>query len=197
MFCNNCGCDNPDGVNFCSRCGAQMDSGYHYQMPTPPQFPQSVPRKDNKSKLPLIIIAVASGIIVIGGIIWLIIAGNNGNKRHYDDEEEDDGIELVRESKASQAPSQSLPAAGGIDEIANMDFGSSYVSESWLSGLSKQELCVARNAIYARHGRYFQSKDLQEIFGRCTWYNPYRSEVPQSELNKFEKSNIKTIQSWE
>ena len=43
-------------------------------------------------------------------------------------------------------------------------------SRSELSGLSDYELFIARNEIYARHGRKFQSEDLQNYFNSKSWY---------------------------
>lgn len=37
-------------------------------------------------------------------------------------------------------------------------------------GLSKAELQIARNEIYARHGRRFNNPDLQAWFNSCSWY---------------------------
>ena len=37
---------------------------------------------------------------------------------------------------------------------------------------SKQELRLLRNKILAYHGYRFQSKDLQEYFGKVSWYKP-------------------------
>ena len=39
-----------------------------------------------------------------------------------------------------------------------------------LMGLSASELKIARNEIYARHGKIFKDKILQEHFDKCSWY---------------------------
>ena len=39
-----------------------------------------------------------------------------------------------------------------------------------IQGLSKQQLRYARNEIYARHGRKFQSQDLRNYFNSKSWY---------------------------
>lgn len=39
-----------------------------------------------------------------------------------------------------------------------------------LEKLSKPALRLRRNLVFARRGRTFQSKDLQEHFGRQPWY---------------------------
>ncbi|MCM1290877.1 MAG: YARHG domain-containing protein [Prevotella sp.] len=197
MYCNNCGTDNTPGASFCSNCGTPLQAvpkqDFHYH---------PVQKSRNNT---MVAIGLGLAIVIVGLLVWLIVAMANKPKTVERANDDDDDIEIVdsgSQSGSNLAPSQSTPGgynytSGNIQEIANMDFSQSYVSEKWLAGLSKQERRVARNAIYARHGRYFRSKDLQQIFGDCSWYNPYRSEIPQSELNRYEKANIKTIQSWE
>lgn len=71
-----------------------------------------------------------------------------------------------------------------------------YVTASDLSGLSKSELRILRNAIYARHGYKFKSADLLQYFSQYSWYVPAYSNVEGS-LSKIERSNVATILSWE
>ena len=70
------------------------------------------------------------------------------------------------------------------------------LTESDLSGLSKAELRIARNEIYARHGRKFQDSELQEYFDSCDWY--YGCIDPENfdetrELNATERRNARFI----
>lgn len=41
-----------------------------------------------------------------------------------------------------------------------------------LAGLSHLELCLARNEIYARHGRRFLNRDIAAYFAEKDWYSP-------------------------
>jgi YARHG domain-containing protein/TIR domain-containing protein len=63
-----------------------------------------------------------------------------------------------------------------------------------LKGLSAIELRVARNEIYARHGRFFVDARLVNYFSQFAWYHPRQVEV---ELSSLETSNVNTIQSAE
>lgn len=65
-----------------------------------------------------------------------------------------------------------------------------------ISSLNNWELKVARNEIYARHGRKFKSNDLKCYFQSKNWYaeNPNYSD---SLLNQFEGNNIKKIYEYE
>ncbi len=76
---------------------------------------------------------------------------------------------------------------------------SRYYTTEELSSLSKSQLRIARNEIYARHGRMFDSSDLQAYFDSQSWYNGTikAADFDESVLNKYEKANISTIQSLE
>ncbi len=79
------------------------------------------------------------------------------------------------------------------------DSDSRYYTESELSDLSSDELRLARNEIYARHGRKFDSTDLQEYFGSQSWYKGTidPDDFQESSLNEYEKANLDTIMAVE
>ena len=51
------------------------------------------------------------------------------------------------------------------------DSGTKLLSDADISGLSAKQLNYAKNEIYARHGRKFDSKELQDYFNSKSWYN--------------------------
>ena len=65
-----------------------------------------------------------------------------------------------------------------------------------LEDLDKVQLRIMRNAVYARHGRMFQSEDLQTLFNECSWYtkNP---EYTDGLLTETDRYNIRLIQKYE
>ena len=64
-------------------------------------------------------------------------------------------------------------------------------------GLSKKELRIMRNWIYARHGYSFRSQDLINYFSKFEWYHPKYSEVPYNSLTDIEQRNIELIKRYE
>ncbi len=60
-----------------------------------------------------------------------------------------------------------------------------------LESLSDQQLFYARNEIYARHGRGFDSDELQTYFNSKSWYTRRYdpADFPDSLLNSTEKAN--------
>ena len=77
-----------------------------------------------------------------------------------------------------------------------------YYTKAELSALSPEELRLARNEIFARHGRIYESADLREYFYAQSWYEPlYTAEEfdPHMDeiLNRYEKANVETIKDLE
>ena len=60
-------------------------------------------------------------------------------------------------------------------------------------------LCYAKNEIYARHGRQFKSRELQDYFNQKSWYYGYipADTFDNSTLNKFEVANAELLQRYE
>ena len=76
---------------------------------------------------------------------------------------------------------------------------SRYITEKEVENLSEAERRLAKNEIYARHGRMFDSADLQDYFESKSWYKGTvkPSDFDESVLNKYEKANIDLISSME
>ncbi len=71
------------------------------------------------------------------------------------------------------------------------------LSENDVIGLSKRELRIMRNWIYARHGYSFRSQDLQNYFSQFEWYHPKYTEIPYNLLSDIEQRNIELIKRYE
>ena len=65
-----------------------------------------------------------------------------------------------------------------------------------MDGLS---LDIMRNSVFARHGRRFNNKGLQEYFDKQSWYNPKYSpeEFPSSKLSDLERRNVEYIAEYQ
>ena len=86
------------------------------------------------------------------------------------------------------------------DDYMIADSATRRLSASDLSGYTDWELYVARNEIYARHGRRFQNQDLQTYFDGKDWYEPlYSPEEFDANvtLSDVEIANAETIRSVE
>jgi hypothetical protein len=94
---------------------------------------------------------------------------------------------------APPAPAAPSPARTPSDFII-ADSGSRLLTSNDLRGLSRDELRIARNEIFARRGRYFSSPDLTARFGQFSWYHPHTWE-PQ--LSDVERANVALIERGE
>jgi hypothetical protein len=65
--------------------------------------------------------------------------------------------------------------------------------------LTDEELRLARNEIYARHGRKFNNPELQAYFDEKEWYYGYIESEDFSEelLSDIERQNVDFIMSYE
>ena len=70
------------------------------------------------------------------------------------------------------------------------------LKKSDLENLDAAQLRLMRNAVYARHGRIFNSVDLQSLWECYTWYKP-NPDYNDSMLTKTDKMNLKLIQDME
>ena len=72
---------------------------------------------------------------------------------------------------------------------------SKYLTEAEVRNLSLQELKYARNEIYARRGRKFDSSELQSYFNSKSWYYPSIEPEDFSEncFNDYEMKNLKLL----
>lgn len=83
------------------------------------------------------------------------------------------------------------------DDYILPDSALRYYNSNELASLSKDELRIARNEIYARHGRIFNDDELRAYFMSKEWYEPRTEEVSESELNDYEKNNRDLIKELE
>ena len=80
------------------------------------------------------------------------------------------------------------------------DSDSRYLQEAELYGLPVQVLNYARNEIYARKGRIFDSEELQEYFGQQSWYEGTVQADrfdDRTMLNQYESANVQVLKKIE
>lgn len=74
-----------------------------------------------------------------------------------------------------------------------------YISESDISWMDDNELMLARNEFYARRGRKFATKSIQDYFNRQGWYygtiepDDFTSDM----FNRYEQANVDFIVAYE
>lgn len=66
-----------------------------------------------------------------------------------------------------------------------------------VNGMSKDELRIQRNWIFARRGLKFKSPELTAYFSRFDWYRPVVAEVADDDLSYEERTVVNVIQGFE
>ena len=102
-------------------------------------------------------------------------------------------------NSSNNSSSNRYSGAYKVDGYIFYDSDSRYLTSSDLSGLSSWELKLARNEIYARHGRLFKDSSIQGYFNSCNWYYGYISpdNFDDDVLNSVEVYNVKLIKKYE
>lgn len=100
--------------------------------------------------------------------------------------------------RTRQQTTQAASSSGSGFILPESD--SRYYTEAELATLSKSQLRLARNELYARRGRKFNSEDLNAYFNQFDWYSPTIEPEDfndDSMFNKYEKANRDLIKSME
>ena len=107
---------------------------------------------------------------------------------------------------------EAAPSAGSAAETKNQehtakaeeewifpDSNTVLLTKSDLEALSAEECKIARNEIYARHGRKFNDAFLQSYFESCEWYQGTveADSFNEQELNETELANRNLIAAYE
>lgn len=105
----------------------------------------------------------------------------------------------VPTKEVTPAPTQAPVVVEENNDYMIPDSSTRYLTKADLNDLSEWEIRVARNEIYARHGRMFNSKELAEYFESKSWYTPTipAEEFDNSYLNGIEVENLKFITDYE
>lgn len=105
---------------------------------------------------------------------------------------------IVQSDPQESQPQQSAPAPQSTSAPNNFfvcpDSGTHLYTDSELYAMSPDDLEIARNEIYARYGRGFNSTSLQGYFDSQAWYtrlySPEEFDAMESPLNSVEQENV-------
>ena len=195
MKCKNCGNENDADALFCRFCGSRLK-----------------PNK-NKARATMIISVVAAVNILLSlgsGLHFLVSAIKGPADNNYTPTEQTEYTESDAESNQGEVPEITEDDNSGNEEppaeveavtseYVIPDSDSRYLSRSELASLGSAELRVARNEIFARHGRKFNDAALQSYFDNCSWYNGTvdPDKFNEAVFNEYEKANVSLLQSVE
>ena len=109
---------------------------------------------------------------------------------------------LGRENYYAQVAGDFFEHVQGITDINNYDqlfpqTAERYFTAEDFADCPEDILVLAKNEIYARHGRMFLDREIYKYFLTRTWYEPTYApeEFDESCLNEYEKANIELLVS--
>lgn len=173
---------------------------------------------NGKEKSIVILLAIIIAIIGIAFIAIVFLekhsyssAGNPVERKELTEEETDlktaqdyaamtiEDMSFSGSGKESSGQKEKSDGEQSDDDYIIPDSDSRKLEESDLKELSEDELFKARNEIYARHGRKFDDKDLQEYFNSKSWYEGIYdpADFPENALSDLERKNAAFILNYE
>lgn len=117
---------------------------------------------------------------------------------------------MTREKKEQPKPSPTATPVPEKEPQQNAEKGdfyfpesnSRYLADEEISKYSSSDLELAKNEIYARHGRIFVTQRIADYFNGKSWYkgtiSPEEFDAQQDSIfNEFESANVNKIAEWE
>jgi len=96
-------------------------------------------------------------------------------------------------SPAVNEPSRS---SSSFQSVESKILEGGLLSRADIAEFSKYELKLLRNTVYARHGRRFETPDLQRYFASRSWYTG-RSNYSNDDLTSNDQANVRLFQQAE
>lgn len=204
MRCRKCGQELAEDSVFCSNCGTPVSG---------------------KNKGYIVVAAIVS-LVIIAGIATLYATIHvNNTKEQVTSEEKSKTVKKKsnnkkqtkkkEDTKAVQKDNSTSNSYQKDDSIKNQaedptggeyiiaDSATRLLTTSDIQGLTARELNYAKNEIYARHGRKFDSQELRNYFESKSWYvEKYEGSVFDTNysdqlLSDIEKKNAEFLKDAE
>lgn len=116
------------------------------------------------------------------------------------DVQEQDTQDQDAQDQDTQSQDETQIEGAADSEYILPESNTQLLTEADLSGLSKEQLRIARNEMFARYGMIFGVEDLDSYFSSKSWYEPkYSSEdfYDYVEMSMTEEKNLILIQDME
>lgn len=205
MICSNCGLTVDDDKKKCPYCGKQLVTAEAEESGKAVENKEDdiTGRGSNVStvkkgsggagRIKRVLAWIVLTVIAAGAVFRLFLyigaklPQDGGDHR----ETEIESVTEETESFAEETGSESLPEEDVQSGFIFENSDRRYLTRGELENLSAEELRIARNEIYARKGRKFQSEDLQNYFESQDWYQGTiePQDFVESSLNEYEIAN--------
>ncbi|MFN9321936.1 MAG: YARHG domain-containing protein [Chitinophagales bacterium] len=101
---------------------------------------------------------------------------------------EEEGEEFFRET--------SEEFVSATEKIYEINASTAELTKADVENLTKGDLLIIRNMIYARHGYSFKNRPLRVFFDAQEWYIPVHTDI-KKDLTEIEKKNIQLLLKYE
>ena len=185
LRCPRCKARIEPGDTFCGECGCPLKDFEDRGMQCYDDFPEERGRKGKHTAL----IIVSCGFDRSGAgcfrrrVSFNYLEDRKGQEvveelqeELEDSEEETDGKAETEEDDTDEAGEETEePAEDPATDVTDRDYifpdsDSRYLTDADLEGYSSSELELAKNEIYARHGRQFVTDYIADYFNSKSWY---------------------------
>lgn len=220
MQCPECGREVSDEELVCPDCGHVFGRAESAPLPLVaapgsghgPGHDHHHRRGDNDAVLTIVATIGIAAVVVIG--FWVLILPSLANRKPANPSpsiRQEASLSTSASDASSSGTATVDDATSGSDEASSSEsVAASYIlpesdsrhySTDELAGLTDEQLVLARNEIYARHGRGFNDASIRSYFESKSWYKQlYTAEefdAMPSPLNQYEKANVSAIQHVE
>lgn len=214
MYCRNCGKEIAKGANFCRYCG--MRSGQNIGQPESFRVCEHSP--GSRIRIPVVAVCmflILAAVVGAGYVYFGTDMFRSMEERTLSDADEmqqADGTEKHIGGDRQETIEEKMPEEPPEEETENIPDGEEetvqyilpeshmkYLTMEELEGLTAEECRIARNELYARHGRKFTDEALQDYFDSCDWYEGTveADDFDDSVMNEYETANRDLIVQYE
>ncbi|PFP15645.1 hypothetical protein COJ96_27630 [Bacillus sp. AFS073361] len=196
--CTNCGEELNPSSKFCPNCGSKVAVD---QKNMPSTLETRIEIKKNRSKTRLLVgVGSLIGLMLAISVTLIVkdfskpeLKSNAAVTKAVDHEQLKDK-EVEKKDQVSHETEQESSNPSSSEYILPAS-DKKVMSEADVANLTKGQLRIARNEIYARHGYVFQSEDLQTYFSSKSWYQ--QEPDFDGSLNEVEKENVNFLKERE
>jgi uncharacterized membrane protein YvbJ len=198
-LCTNCGEKLNESSRFCPNCSSTVAIDQK-NMPSTLETRIEIKKKRSKTRL-LVGVGSLIGLLLVISVTLMVKdfykpePKSNATATKTIDQSKDKDVEnndqASHDQSSTEQESSNLSSSDYILPLSDKRV----MSEGDVANLTKEQLRIARNEIYARHGYVFKSQDLQTYFSSKSWY--HSDHAFDGSLNEVEKENVNFIKARE
>lgn len=229
MFCEKCGTEIPKGAKFCEKCGSRIEPDIQEGEEDSSHKKWIIGGIIGGIAVVAVVVVALFATGVFGGKDDVVQTSTDGGMQSdmgvldatAQPTEQPTATPVITPSptpEPTEVPVESEDTDNSdiqtdndvleSDNEGNSEYifpnsDSEYLTELDVKKLSASKINLAKNELYARHGRKFDREDLQEYFEGCSWYSPVYTAKEWDKygdayfFNKYEIKNRNLLKKWE